>query len=160
MRLTFVAAISALMASVANAHPAQHARAAPAGALSPAARSAAHAVDRFHEALRRGDAEAAAAWLANDALIFEAGRAERTKAEYVAHHLPADAAFSRSVSARMTRRAGSSNGALAWIATEGRTNGTYKGKPVDLNTTETMILRRGGNGWRIFHIHWSSAAKR
>ena len=130
------------------------------GALSPSARGAAAAVDAFHAALRRGDTKAAARLLADYALIFESGGAERTKAEYAKHHLPADADFSRSVSSAVTRRAGGSDGSFAWVATEGRTTGTYKGKPLDLLTTETMLLRRAAAGWKIVHIHWSSAAKR
>ena len=134
--------------------------AAQAGALPQSARSAAATVDAFHAALHRGDTAAAAALLADDALIYEAGGAERSKAEYAAQHLPADAEFSRSVSSVTTRRAGDSNGALAWVATEGRTTGTYNGKALDQLTTETMILRRDGGAWKIIHIHWSSAAKR
>lgn len=126
-------------------------------ALPVQARSAAAAVDAFHAALRRGDTRSAAALLASDALIFEEGGVERSKAEYVAHHLPADAAFSKGVASTVTRRAGSSNGVFAWIATEGRMTGTYKGKTVDRVTTETMLLRRVGRDWRIVHIHWSSA---
>lgn len=57
-------------------------------------REAAAVVDAFHAALRRGDTRAAAALLSDDALIFETGGAERSKAEYAAHHLPADAEFS------------------------------------------------------------------
>jgi ketosteroid isomerase-like protein len=134
--------------------------AAQAGPLSPAARGAAATVDSFHAALRRGDTSAAAALLADDALIFEAGGAERGKAEYAAHHLPADAEFSLATSSVVTRRAGRSDGAIAWIATESRTTGTYKGKTIDLTATETMILRRAGGTWKIVHIHWSSTAKR
>jgi ketosteroid isomerase-like protein len=117
-------------------------------------------VDAFHSALRRGDTRSAAALLAGDALIFESGGAERTKAEYAGHHLPADAAFSQAVPSTVTRRAGNAIGALAWIATEGRLAGTYKGKAIDQITTETMVLRKIGQKWKITHIHWSSGAKR
>jgi ketosteroid isomerase-like protein len=116
-------------------------------------------VDAFHAALRRGDTSAAAALLAADALIFESGGAERTKAEYASHHLPADAAFSQAVRSTVNRRAGNANGAMAWVATEGRLTGTYKGKAIDLPTTETMLLRRSGRGWKIVHIHWSSGGE-
>ena len=131
-------------------------KAALSGALSESALEAAATVDAFHAALRRGDTRAAAALLADDALIFEGGEVERTKAEYAAHHLPADAEFSRLVSSVVTRRTGNSAGSLAWIATEGRTIGTYKGKALDLTTAETMLLRHTKKGWRIVHIHWSS----
>ena len=153
-----VAAVLSLASPVA-AHEAP-ASAAPERLVSVSARGAADIVDAFHAALKRGDAEAAAALLADDALIFEEGGAERSKSEYAAHHLPADAQFSRGVSSVISRRAGHSQGALAWIATEGRTTGSYKGKPVDLATAETMVLRRSDGSWKIVHIHWSSAAKR
>jgi ketosteroid isomerase-like protein len=137
---------------------------APAGheagqaALPQSARSAAATVDAFHDALRRGDTKAAALLLAEDAVVFEEGGVERSKAEYAGSHLPADAAFSQVVSATVTRRSGGSDGTLAWIASEGRMTGAYKGKAVDRVTTETMLLRRVGPTWKVVHIHWSSAA--
>ena len=130
----------------------------PSG-VSASARGAAATVDAFHHALHRGDTRSAAAMLAEDALIFEEGAAERTKTEYASHHLPADAAFSHGMTSTLTHRRGSSSGEVAWIASEGRTIGTYKGKPVDLLTTETAVLRRMGRGWKIVHIHWSSTKK-
>lgn len=130
------------------------------GLLSRAAAPAAATVDAFHAALHRGDTQAAAALLADDAVIFESGGVERTREEYSAHHLPADAEFSRSLSSVVTRRSGHSDGTSAWIASEGRTTGTYKGKPLDLLTTETMLLERTNTGWKIVHVHWSSATNR
>ena len=130
----------------------------PVEIISEPARGAAATVDAFHAALRRGDQKAAAALLAGDALIFESGGVERTKAEYAASHLPADAQFSGAVSSVVTHRIGASQGTSAWVASEGRTTGTYKGKTVDMLTTETMILRRMHGGWKIVHVHWSSAA--
>jgi ketosteroid isomerase-like protein len=163
MRLTgpgFVAFAALLFVAAPLSSHDSAPKVAKTAALSPVARGAATTVDAFHAALRRGDTRAAAALLADDALIFESGGAERTKAEYEAHHLPADAEFSRSIESVTTRRSGRSDGSLAWIATEARTTGTYKGKALDLATTETMILRRAGGVWKIVHIHWSSAAKR
>lgn len=125
--------------------------------VSAALRQPAAAVDAFHAALGRGDTAAAAALLANDALIYESGRAERSKAEYAAHHLAADAAFAKSTRREVTRRQGRIVGDLAWIATETRTTGTYKQRPINSTGTETMLLRRERAGWRIVHVHWSSA---
>lgn len=127
-------------------------------ALPAAARGPAATVDAFHAALRRGDMNAAAALLADDALIFEEGGVERSKAEYVVEHLPADAAFSKVVHSMITRRAGGANASFAWVASEGRMTGTHDGKAVNRSTTETMLLRRAGSAWKVIHIHWSSAA--
>ena len=138
-----------------------HGPAAPTAqpsALPPAARAPAAVVDRFHDALRRGDTATAAAQMANEALIFEAGGVERSKQEYAAHHLGADAAFSKAVPSKITQRSGAAFGNLAWIASEGRTTGTFNGKAVDRITAETMVLKRVGGAWKIIHIHWSSAA--
>ena len=161
MRLMGLGLLAALLVPAAplSAHEGQS-KAVGVSALSVSARGAAAAVDAFHAALDRGDTRTAASLLADDALIFESGGAERSKAEYAGHHLTADAEFSRAVSSIVTRRAGSSVGGIAWIASEGRTTGTYKGKALDLVTTETMVLRRVGPAWKITHIHWSSAAKR
>ena len=115
-------------------------------------------VEAFHSALVKGDTAAASSLLADEALIFEEGGVEHGKAEYAAHHLPADAAFSKAVQFTVTRRAGHLQGNLAWVATEGRAVGTFNSKPVDRVTTETMVLRRIGRSWKIVHIHWSSAA--
>jgi ketosteroid isomerase-like protein len=129
----------------------------PAEAMPEAAREAAAAVDAFHAALRRGDAQAALALVADDAIVFEDGRVERTKAEYALHHAGADAAFSKAVSAKRLSRTGQAGGGLALIASESRTRGRFRGQDVDRIMVETMILRRESAGWRIVHIHWSSA---
>ena len=134
--------------------------AAPAPARDgPGAQGAVAAVEAFHTALHRGDERGAAALLSDDALIFESGGVERNKAEYEARHLPADAEFSQAVSSTVTRRTARSDGSIAWVASEGRTAGTWKGRQLDLVTTETMVLRRVGRAWKIMHIHWSSSKR-
>lgn len=143
--------------------------AAPAGAHGPKAASpvtaplsrtasaAAMVVDAFHSALQRGDTEAAAACLATDALIYESGSAERSMAEYAAHHLAADAGFAKVTTRLVTNRAAHTVGDFAWIATESITSGTYKDHAINSKSTETMVLFRQNGSWKIEHVHWSSA---
>jgi ketosteroid isomerase-like protein len=157
-RILFLAALTTLSVSV-SAHDAAG-TATVQSALPSSARGAAATVDAFHAALRRGDTKAAAALLAEDALIFEEGGAERSKAGYTARHLPADAAFSQVVATTVIRRTGGSDRSFAWVATEGRMTGNWQGRAVDRLTTETMLLSRVGRVWRITHIHWSSAPAR
>ncbi len=127
-------------------------------ALPESARAGAAAVDAFHAALRRGDPEAALALVADDVLVFEDGRIERSKAEYALHHAAADAAFSKAVSTKRLSRTGRASADLALIASESRTRGRFRGQDVDRIMVETMVLRRGSDGaWKIVHIHWSSA---
>lgn len=68
--------------------PASAQRAPTTAASVAVPREAAAVVDAFHAALSRGDTMAAAALLDPKVLIYESGRAERSKAEYAAHHLP------------------------------------------------------------------------
>lgn len=154
-RINFFA-VAALLAVPASAHdPAP--QQAGSTILAPAARDAATTIDAFHAALSKGDQAAAAALIAADALIYESGGVERSKAEYASHHLPADAAFASATKRTVTRRSDHVSGDLAWIATESTTTGTYKDRAINSVSTETMVLRRENGAWRIAHIHWSSA---
>jgi ketosteroid isomerase-like protein len=125
-------------------------------AVPQSARGAVAAVDGFHAALRGGDTAAAAALLDDRLLVFE-GKAERSKAEYLASHLAADAAYSAAVASTLVERSAGSEGAGAWVASVYRATGSYNGKPVDRLSSETMVLRRERGQWKIVHIHWSSA---
>jgi ketosteroid isomerase-like protein len=161
--MPMIAIRSALMATLLTFSPplSAHepaAKGSQPSVLSTAARDAASTVDAFHVALRRGDTAAAAALLADDALIFEAGGVERSKAEYASHHLAADAEFTQAVPSAVTSRSGGATGDFAWIASEGRITGTYNGKAIDRVTAETIVLRRIGKQWKIVHVHWSSSA--
>ena len=160
MKHVIAIAAALLLADIAVAHPEsnQSGNAAEVGAVAPSARPAAAVVDTFHAALRRGDTKAEQSYLAESALIYESGGVERGRKEYASHHLGADSAFAQAVPGKVTRRGGEAVGNIAWIATEGRTTGTYKDKAVDRVTAETMVLHRVGRAWKIVHIHWSSAA--
>lgn len=152
VRIAAIAMLLALAPQASAGSPAPP----PSAALLE--RAAAATVDAFHAALRRGDAQAALALVADDALIFEDGRVERSKAEYALHHAGADAAFSKATSSKRLNRTVQATADLAWIATESRTQGRFRGQEVDRMMVETMVLRRDRAGWRIVHIHWSSAA--
>ncbi|MEO7564435.1 MAG: nuclear transport factor 2 family protein [Sphingomicrobium sp.] len=125
--------------------------------LAQAPAEAAAVVDRFHDALRRGDGKAALVLLADDAVIYESGMAELSKVEYEAAHLAADIEYSGAVKEIVTRRSGGGGGAkTAWVLSEGRTSGTFQERKINRSTTETMILSPTARGWKITHIHWSS----
>lgn len=158
MRFALSILLAVSVASTAIAHPNEaHRPPAVADPVGASARPAAAVVDNFHAALRRGDTRAALGFLDDKVVIFESGGVERSKAEYASHHLGADAAFTQAVPGKVVRRMGDAVGNGAWIATERRTTGTYKGRAIDQLTTETMVLRRIGGAWRITHVHWSSA---
>jgi ketosteroid isomerase-like protein/mono/diheme cytochrome c family protein len=136
-----------------NAHP--HAKASqgePAVTDSNVLRT----VRDFHAALSTGDASAVSRLLDPAVLIMEGGNVERSREEYAAHHLKADVKFMRSVKYTLQRQTGDSIGDLAWVASEAAMAGESKGKRLDLVSTESLVLKRSNDGWRIVHIHWSS----
>ena len=146
--------------SPAVAHDPPSSQAVVAGShLSRDAAAAAATVDAFHAALRAGETAKAAALLADDVLVFEAGSAEASKAIYSAEHLPADAAYAKSAEETVLRRTGQSGGGMAWIASEGLTRTRRGDTVIERRTAESMILRRTATGWRIVHVHWSSRPK-
>lgn len=115
--------------------------------------------DRFHRALSDGDTATALSLLANDALILESGDVE-TREEYRSHHLPADIEFARAVPStrgalRVTIRAD-----VAWAISTSRTKGAYRGRAIDSQGAELMVVTREERGWRIRAVHWSSHAVR
>ncbi|MDP3800764.1 nuclear transport factor 2 family protein [Brevundimonas sp.] len=156
--LAIAAAVAVLATTPAVAQDHAHGPAHAAGSVAAEAADAATVVDAFHAALKAGDTAAVLALLAPEVMIFEEGGAERSRDEYASHHLGSDAAFAAASEAVVARRSGWADGDVAWIASEGRTTGQFNGRAVDRLTTETMVLKRHADGWRIHHIHWSSRA--
>jgi ketosteroid isomerase-like protein len=156
--LALAVSIAVLVATPAFAQDHAHSHTQAAGSVAAEATDAAMAVDAFHAALKAGDTAGALTWLAPDVMIFEEGGAERSRDEYASHHLGSDAAFAAASEATVSRRSGWADGDVAWITSEGRTTGQFNGRAVDRLTTETMVLKRHADGWRIHHIHWSSRA--
>jgi ketosteroid isomerase-like protein len=116
---------------------------------------AARTVDRFHQALARGDSAAVLGLLTPNATIVESGDVE-TFTEYRAHHLPADIEFARTVKAVRSPTRVTVRGDAAWAVATSTVRGNFRGRPVDSVGAELMVLTRSPAGWRIVAIHWSS----
>lgn len=153
-------AVTATTMSLAAAHPGAHADGKPALAedIPPANTSTAvGTVTAFHAALTSGNTTAALALLTDDALIYESGNVESSRAEYASHHLKADAAFSAAVKRTLISRSQGETGDAAWVLSVETVTGTYRDRAINSRSVETMLLRRIEGEWRIAHIHWSSA---
>lgn len=114
-------------------------------------------VNAFHSALKRGDATAALKLMAEDVVIFESGGVERNRAEYEAHHLKSDAAFSAATTRTPISQTIASDGTFSSVMSVESVKGTFRDRPVNTRSVETMVLRKTEGQWRIIHIHWSSA---
>lgn len=115
--------------------------------------------DSFNRALSGGDTGTVRALLLPNVLIYESGGAETSAAEYAGHHMLGDMAFLSKLKREQLSQDSGGDEANAWVATRSRLTGQYKGKDIDLNSTETLVMTRTETGWRIAHVHWSSAPR-
>ncbi len=111
----------------------------------------------FNRALAMGDADTVLSLLHPDVLIYESGGAETSAAEYASHHMPTDMAFLANLKREQISHASGGDNKNAWVATLSRLHGRFNGADVDLSSTETLMMVNTDAGWRITHIHWSSA---
>lgn len=128
--------------------------------IAPAAKDAVAAVERFSNALSAGQLDKAGIELDAKVLILESGGAERTAAEYLGGHAKGDAAFLKGVHVQLVRRTAQVSGDMAWVGSESEIHNMKDGKMTTILSTETMILNRTSNTWKIVHIHWSSRSKK
>lgn len=119
--------------------------------------SAESIVNAFGAALKSGSADTLRALIADDVVIAEGGGAERSFEQYASHHMPSDMAFIGAVETTLKKRDIIEGPTLTTIVSQSQIHGTYKGKAINSQMMETMVLRKSDNGWRIAHIHWSSA---
>lgn len=112
-------------------------------------------VEGFHAALEAGDSTVALGHLHPDVSIHE-GRQAETLAQYRSGHLRGDIAFASATTREVTDSAVNVWGDQALYTSVSHTTGQYRGREIDSRGTETMVLARIPDGWRIRHIHWSS----
>lgn len=145
--------MKAWFAAVLIAASAQAQETAPVAsqALSPE-----EVVELFHQSLKEGYADKALQQLASDVKIFETGYIERSREEYARAHLGKDMYFAAATERVIGARKVSVDGGSAWVLTQSTLTGEIGGKPIALEQTETMLLLREVEGWRIAHIHWSA----
>ncbi|RAN35280.1 hypothetical protein HY11_14260 [Hyphomonas pacifica] len=114
-------------------------------------------VTQFGLAMRAGDIERLRTLVAPDVIIAEGGGTERSFDEYAGQHMSADIAFMGAVDSTLKRRDVIDGSGLSTVISESQIHGKYNNKTVHAKMTETMVLRETKDGWRIAHIHWSSA---
>ena len=118
---------------------------------------AAHVVKAFHRALQTGNEDVARKLLADDVLIFEGGRVERSAGQYASHHMKSDINYMKKLKVVPIEHQVQVFGDTAVSMYRAQVTGKYKNETVDRESMETLVLKkhRGGN-WKIINIHWSS----
>lgn len=115
-------------------------------------------VDLYHRSLATGDTATALRLLANDAVVLESGEVE-TRDEYRSSHLSADITFARAVPSERGHIVVVLQGDVGWTISTSRARGTFRGRSIDSQGAELMVLTRDGESWKIRAIHWSSHSR-
>lgn len=124
--------------------------------VDAAANDAVATVERFSTALATGDLTAATAELDPSVLILESGGAEHSRDEYLAGHAKSDADFLKAAHVTLRRRTAHAIGDLAWVGSESEIHVMKGAEMLMISSSETMVVRKTTEGWKIVHIHWSS----
>ena len=116
-------------------------------------------VSQFHAALAVGDSATALRLLDQDATVLESGDVE-TRAEYRAHHLPADIDFARAVPSKRTVISVTVVGDAAWVVSKSDNVGRMGTRSINSAGAELIVLRKRDASWKIAAIHWSSRTRK
>lgn len=112
-------------------------------------------VEGYDRALATGDSLTALSLLHPDVVIYEGGHAE-TLEQYRSGHLRSDIAFASAVKRTTTADHILVTGDAALYTSEYTAAGRFRERDINSHGTETMVLLRMPDGWKIRHIHWSS----
>lgn len=110
----------------------------------------------FSAALMAKDEATVKTLLAPDVLIYESGGQETSRDEYAGHHMKGDMEFMANAKVQVLDSKHDVGQDRAWVATRSRITAKLKDKSIDVFSTETLVLKRTPEGWRIVHIQWSS----
>ncbi len=141
--------LTALLLALAPLPPAAG-RFRPRPIARPSPRSRTLSTKRSPRATR----DAVMALLAPDAEILEMGIREN-RSEYAAQHLAADIEFAQAVASIRGALIVRQEGNVAWTSLTSRSTGTFRGRAVDSENAELMVLAKNGERWQIRAIHWS-----
>lgn len=124
--------------------------------IDSAAQEAVAVVEAFSAAIKGVRIDDASALLDPSVLVLESGGSERSRDEYLSHHAKADAEYMKDARQQLRYRQARVVGDIAWVSSESIISHDRDGKPTSSLSTETMVLRKTKQGWKIVHIHWSS----
>jgi ketosteroid isomerase-like protein len=112
-------------------------------------------VEAFYGAITAGDADAAMALIAPDAIFVESGNIEN-RDQYQKNHLPRDIEYESEVKGERGPLKVTQEGNTAWVISTTKYDETDQGNPDLYIITQLMVLTRSADGWRIRSICWSS----
>ena len=143
------------MSNVTIAHASEKNNTSKRGELPVLTSDAGKVVMQFHQALQGGDKSKARGFLADDVIIYEGGRVERSADDYANHHMLADMKYLAQLEVEILEHEVREVGQTAFSMSRTKLTGEFKGKEVNSEGMESMVLLKKDGKWKIAHIHWS-----
>ena len=112
-------------------------------------------ITRFHQAIKKGLKKKARYFLADNVIIFEGGKVERSADDYANHHMIADMKYLAKIHTEVLEHSVKVLGDLAYSMSRTKSIGQIKGKYINSEGMESMVLQKKEGKWKIIHIHWS-----
>jgi ketosteroid isomerase-like protein len=110
----------------------------------------------FHRAIKKGYLKKARSLLDDNVNIFEGGKVERSADDYANHHMIADMKYLAKVKTEVLEHSVKVVGDMAYSMSRTKSTGQVKGKYINSEGMESMVLLKKEGKWKIAHIHWSN----
>ena len=123
---------------------------------SGAETDAGKAIIEFHKALKLGHKKKARSLLDDNVIIFEGGGVEKSADEYANHHMLADMKYLANIKTEVLTHSVKIVGDMAYSMSQTKSTGQIKGRFINAEGLESMVLQKNNNQWKIVHIHWSN----
>lgn len=143
------------MSNVTIAHASEKNNTSKRGELTVLTSDAGKVVMQFHQAIQGGDKSKARGFLADDVIIYEGGRVERSADDYANHHMLADMKYLAQLKVEILEHEVREMGETAYSISKTKLTGEFQGKDVKSEGMESMVLLKKDGKWKIVHIHWS-----
>jgi len=143
------------MSNVVTAHTSEGNNANKRDELPVLTSSAGKVVMQFHQAIQANDKSKARGFLADNVIIYEGGRVERSADDYANHHMLADMKYLAQLKVEILEHEVREMGEIAYSISKTKLTGEFQGKDVKSEGMESMILMKKNGKWKIAHIHWS-----
>lgn len=143
------------MSNVTIAHASEKNNTSKRGELPVLTSDAGKVVMQFHQAIQGGDKSKARGFLADDVIIYEGGRVERSADDYANHHMLADMKYLAQLEVEILEHEVREVGQTAFSMSRTKLTGEFKGKEVNSEGMESMVLLKKDGKWKIAHIHWT-----
>ena len=153
--LTTVSLMFLTMSNVVTAHTSEGNNANKRDELPVLTSSAGKVVMQFHQAIQANDKSKARGFLADNVIIYEGGRVERSADDYANHHMLADMKYLAQLEVKILEHEVREVGQTAFSMSRTKLTGEFKGKEVNSEGMESMVLLKKDGKWKIAHIHWS-----